>query len=273
MVHRIAILALVVGSTVGCVPKKKYDAMAMELDATRTDLSGKLDAETAKSTSLQEALDAETAKSADLEKRLADLERKHAEALADKTKLDASVAEMEAALRDLQARKAAADARIAEYRNLLAKFKTLIDAGRLKVKIVDGRMVVELASDILFASGSAGLSPDGKAALLDVATVLATIPDRHFQVEGHTDNVPIKTERFPSNWELGAARAITVVQTLTEGGVPVVRLSAASFSENRPVVANDSAEHKAANRRIEIVVVPDLSQLPGYGELEGLAGQ
>ncbi|MEQ1501237.1 MAG: OmpA family protein [Myxococcota bacterium] len=264
------VLALV---ATGCVPKKKFDALQAELDATRTDLSGKLDAETGKSTSLQDALTAEEAKAADLQKQLDELNHKYSEVMADKSKLDASVAEMEAALRDLQARKAAADARIAEYKDLLGKFKALIDAGRLKVKIVDGRMVVELASDILFASGSAGLSPEGETALLDVAKVLATIADRHFQVEGHTDNDPIKTERFPSNWELGAGRAITVVQTLQKGGVPIVRLSAASYSENRPVAANDSAEHKASNRRIEIVVVPDLSLLPGYEELEGLAQQ
>jgi chemotaxis protein MotB len=265
-------LILVALLAAGCVvPKKKFDALQAELDAAKTDLSGKLDAETAKSTSLQEALTAEQAKVADLEQRYSDLERKYTEALSDKSKLDASVAEMQAALRDLEQRKALADKRITEYRDLLAKFKTMIDAGQLKVKIVDGRMVVELASDILFASGSAALSEDGKKALLDVAKVLASIPERSFQVEGHTDNDPISTERFPSNWELGAGRAITVVQTLKEGGVPETRLSAASFSFNRPVAKNDTPANKASNRRIEIVVVPDLSQLPGYDELEGFA--
>lgn len=272
MMSRTLILLALVAT--GClVPKKKFDALQAELDASRTDLGAKLDAETAKSVSLQEALTAEQAKSADLAQRLADLERKYTEALGDKSKLDASVAEMTAALHDLEARKALADARITEYRDLLSKFKTMIDAGQLKVKIVDGRMVVELASDILFASGSAGLSPEGKKALIDVAKVLASIPERHFQVEGHTDNDPISTERFPSNWELGAGRAITVVQTLKEGGVPEARLSAASYSFNRPVAQNDKPDGKAANRRIEIVVVPDLSELPGYDELEGLASQ
>jgi chemotaxis protein MotB len=268
---RLALVALALAP--GCVPKAKYTALQSELDATKADLSGKLDAAVEKSTSLEDALKAEQAKSAELEQRIADLEHKYSEALSDKSKLDASVAEMEAALKDLEARRAAAEARITEYKDLLSKFKSMIDSGKLKVKIVNGRMVVELASDILFASGSAALSPEGESSLAEVAKVLAQIPDRSFQIEGHTDNVPIHTERFPSNWELGAARAITVVQTMAKGGVPVARLSAASFAENRPVAPNDTPAGKAANRRIEIVLVPDLSQLPGYDELAKLASQ
>lgn len=251
-------VALAIAAT-GCVGKKKYTALQAEFDATKVEMSGKLDTETAKSTSLEEELAAEKARTADLEHRINEL-------LSDKSKLDASVAE-------LIARKEAADARIAEYQDLMGKFKALIDAGRLKVKIVGGRMIVELASDILFPSGSAALSDEGKAAIREVASVLATIQDRKFQVEGHTDNDPIKTERFPSNWELGAGRAITVVQALKDGGVPVENLSAASFAQFQPVAANDSKENKATNRRIEIVVVPDLSLLPGYDELAKLAKQ
>jgi chemotaxis protein MotB len=265
---------------VGCVPKGKYIELQSQLDATRTELQSKLEAEAGRVTELDAALKAEQAglqalkvEIAGREERIAELERQYTEALSDRSKLKASVDEMQAALRDLQARRDAAEARITEFKDLLSKFKSLIDAGRLKVKIVDGRMVVELASDILFDSGSAALSVAGKAALAQVAQVLADIQDRHFQVEGHTDNVPIKTDRFPSNWELGAARAITVVATLQSGGVPASRLSAASYSEFRPVQVNSSDPGKAANRRIEIVVVPDLSLLPGYDELQKLSAQ
>lgn len=267
---RVLLITLALG---GCVGKKKYDALQAELDATRTELSGKLAAETTRAMTLEEALNAEKQKSADLERRISEMEERNALLLKDKSQLDASIADMQAALKDLEARKAAADARIAEFKNLLAKFQSLIDAGRLKVKIVNGRMVVELASDILFDSGSAALSKDGKAALIEVAGILASIPDRAFQVEGHTDDVPIHTERFPSNWELGSARAITVVGALESGGVPVARLSAASYADNHPVQPNKTQEGRAANRRIEIVVVPDLSELPGYDELQNLAGQ
>src|SRR5581483_6441427 len=122
------------------------------------------------------------------------------------------------------------------------------DAGKLKVKIVDGRMVVVLATDILFASGSASLSKDGKAAITEVAQVLASIPNRNFQVEGHTDNVPIATAQFPSNWELAAFRATNVVKTMIEAGMPKERISAASYSDTKPIGVNDMPEGKALNR-------------------------
>ena len=267
---RVLLLSLVLA---GCVSKKKFDALQSEFDATRAQMTDRLSQETARATTLQEALDAETKKSAMLQGEVDRMDAKIAALLTDKSQLDASISDMQIALKDLEARKAAADARIAEFKSLLAKFQALIDAGRLKVKIVNGRMVVELASDILFDSGSAALSKDGKAALAEVAGILASIADRSFQVEGHTDDVPIHTDRFPSNWELGAARAITVVDALQAGGVPVSRLSAASYADNHPVQPNKTNEGRAANRRIEIVVVPDLSELPGYDELTQLAGR
>ncbi len=269
--RRITLIAVLILGTTGCVGKKKYTNLQGEIDALRTEMTGQLEAETSNSQDLEAALADEQARVAELEEKIKALELKNALLIKDKSQLDASVQDMQAALADLEARKAASDARVREYQDLLSKFKELIDAGRLTVKIVDGRMVVKLASDILFASGKAALSDEGRANLTDVAGVLASIPDRTFQVEGHTDNDPIKTERFPSNWELGAARAIAVVRTLNEGGVPITHLSAASYADNRPVKPNDSREGKASNRRIEIVVIPDLSLLPGYNELEALA--
>jgi len=167
-------------------------------------------------------------------------------------------------------RKAEAEARVAEFRDFVSKFQTLVDQGKLKVKVRDGTLVVQLATDILFASGKADLSQEGLAAIREVGAVLATIGDKRFQIEGHTDNVPIKTSRFPSNWELAAARAITVVKTLIDAGMPPQRVSAASFGDSFPAVPNDSPVNKATNRRIEIVVVPDLSSLPGFNELQNL---
>lgn len=209
---------------------------------------------------LERLLAAEREKNAALEKRVADLTRENGG-------LEATVASTRDALKELEKRKAEADARVAEFRALIARFKALIDAGKLRVKIVDGRMVVELATDVLFSSGSAQLSNEGKKAIFEVAKVLASIPDRKFQVEGHTDNVPISTEQFPSNWELAAARSITVVKTMLVAGMPPPRIAAASFADVRPAVPNDTKEGKKANRRIEITLVPDLSSLPGFDEL------
>ncbi|MGA1355009.1 MAG: OmpA family protein, partial [Candidatus Limnocylindrus sp.] len=135
-----------------------------------------------------------------------------------KAGLKDSVEQMRVALDELARRKAEAERRVTEYRSLLSRFQALIDAGKLNVKIVDGRMVVAFASDVLFGSGSASLSKEGRAAIAEVAAVLAAIPERRFQVEGHTDTVPIKTAQFPSNWELAAARALTVVKTMVDAG-------------------------------------------------------
>lgn len=269
------------------VPKKKYDALQAELDAARAttsstqaalDASQKnlattladLDAAKRRGVDLETALRAEQEKVRSLSAEIEKLNAEKAALLSDRKALKASVEDMEQALAQMEARRAQAEARVAEYKSLLARFQALIDAGKLRVKIVNGRMVVELATDVLFASGDASLSKDGAAAVTEVGKVLATIPDRSFQVEGHTDNVPIKTERFPSNWELASARAITVVHQLVGAGVAADRVSAASYGEYRPVQANDTAAHKAANRRIEIVVVPDLTGLPGFEELKKL---
>jgi chemotaxis protein MotB len=196
-----------------------------------------------------------------------------ATATKDKSRLLASVEDMTRALADLEKRRAEAEARVAEFKNLLARFRSLIDAGKLKVKIIDGRMVVVLATDILFASGSASLSKEGRTAIGEVAQVLRTIPQRAFQVEGHTDTVRIATAQYPSNWELAAARAITVLKTMVEGGLAPDRVSAASFGETRPVATNETQDGKALNRRIEIIIVPDLSTLPGFEELKRVGAE
>ncbi|MCG5052600.1 MAG: OmpA family protein [Myxococcales bacterium] len=84
----------------------------------------------------------------------------------------------------------------------MARLKAMIDAGTIKVTIRNGRMLLALPNDVLFDSGKTAVKPDGQAALQQVASALGSIADRRFLVAGHTDNVPIKTSRFPSNWEL-----------------------------------------------------------------------
>lgn len=251
-----------------CVTQKTYDALKSERDATVSDKDRALGELGDRNRSLEAELAAEQAKSKDLLGRIDRLTAEMAAATKDKSRLQASVEDMSRALAELEKRRAEAEARVAEFKNLLTRFRALIDAGKLKVKIVDGRMVVVLATDILFASGSASLSKDGRGAITEVAQVLKTIPQRAFQVEGHTDTVPIATVQYPSNWELAAARAITVLKAMVDAGLPSERVSAASIGETRPVAPNDSPEGKAQNRRIEIIIVPDLSTLPGFEELK-----
>ncbi|MGH1341487.1 MAG: OmpA family protein [Nannocystales bacterium] len=193
-----------------------------------------------------------------------------ANAMNDQDALQASIEAMTQALAEANERELAAERRVYEFKTLLARFQTLIDAGKLRIKIVDGRMVLELPTDILFGSGSASLSAEGESALQEVGAVLAEMSDRSFQVEGHTDDVPIDTKRFGDNWELAAARALGVRATLEAAGMKPSQLSAASFADTHPVAGNGTPEGKGANRRIEIVLRPDLSALPGAEELEAL---
>ena len=196
--------------------------------------------------------------------------KKNTALLSDRSALQASVEEMQIALKEQARRQAEVEARIASFKALLDRFRPLIDTGKLKVQIVDGRMVLVLATDILFDKGSAELSEAGELAIADVTQVLASFPERSFQVEGHTDNDPIATKRYPSNWDLAADRALNVVKAMVKSGLSSNQISGSSYGEQKPVANNKDDEGKAQNRRIEIVILPDLSKLPGFDELKRL---
>tara|TARA_B110001454_G_C12723292_1_gene436297 strand:- start:8696 stop:9538 length:843 start_codon:yes stop_codon:yes gene_type:complete len=185
----------------------------------------------------------------------------------DRGALKTSLDDMKKAMEEMRQRQAEQKQRLQEFEDLTKRFKKLTDSGALSVQFIDGKMVVSLGSDVLFPSGSAKLSQAGLEALKEVTNQLKSIPDKRYQVEGHTDNVRIATATFPSNWELAAARAINVTRSMIEAGMPAERVSAASYGETSPRQSNDTPEGKAANRRIAIVVVPDLSTMPGYDQL------
>ena len=198
------------------------------------------------------------------------LEQQRALTEGEKKKLAEQLARSRQQMEELKRRQAQAEARARQFRQLLDKFAAMIRAGKVKVTIRDGRMVVALQEKILFDSGKAKLKPEGKAALATVTQVLKSIPNRKFQVAGHTDNVPIHSRRFKSNWELSVARALNVVKYMIEQGMPPERLSVAGYSQYSPVASNDTPEGRAQNRRIEIVLQPNLSELPS---LKGLVGE
>ena len=148
--------------------------------------------------------------------------------------------------------------------DLQSKLKAMIDAGHLKVTTRRGRVVLELHNDVLFAVGEAELKPDGKQAIADVASTLRQVGSKRFQVAGHTDNAPITTDKkkeFPTNWELSAARAISVVKLLVAQGVDPGMLSAAGYGPYDPVNSNATPDGQAKNRRIEITLVPHVADL------------
>ncbi len=271
----LALVALLLAT--GCVTSGTFKAKEAELSASLS-REKKLEAEVA---SLKAEVD-------QLQKSLADSRQKNDNALAtitelkdrltklgqnvdqlssEKGKLTAGLQDAEQRLEELRRQKAAAEARAATFRGLVEKLRSMIDSGQLKVSIRNGRMLIVLPNDVLFDSGRTDLRQAGQATLRQVAEVLAGIGDRRFLVAGHTDNVPIRTARFASNWELSTARAVEVTKLLVAGGMKPTSLGAAGYAEFDPVAANETVEGRALNRRIEIILEPNLSDLPS---LEGL---
>jgi chemotaxis protein MotB len=182
--------------------------------------------------------------------------------------LGASRAELD----QLRKAKEEEDARLAVFKSVTDKFRQMIDSGKLQVVMRHGRMVVKLPASVLFPSGSADLSKDGQTALAEVARILRQFPDRRFEVAGHTDNVPISTpSTFKNNLDLSTARAVTVTDYLIEKGMNAARLSAAGYSAYQPVANNGTELGRQENRRIEIVLVPNLAEVPTPDLDAGLA--
>jgi chemotaxis protein MotB len=173
--------------------------------------------------------------------------------------LNASRAELD----ELRAEHAEAEKRLAAFKTLTEKFRKMIDSGKLQVIIRHGRMIVKLPAGILFASGSADLSKDGQSALGEVAGILKQFPDRRFMVAGHTDNVPVTPpSTFKNNLELSTARALTVASQLISAGMHASHLVAAGYAEFEPVRENTTEAGRQENRRIEIVLLPNIAELP-----------
>jgi len=181
--------------------------------------------------------------------------------------LQSSLVQTQRALEELRERERQQAARLLVFRDMLSRFRAMIAAGRLRVRIVRNRMVIELSNNILFDSGRAELKPEGEAALGEIVGVLNSIADRQFQVAGHTDNIPMRSSRFASNWELSTNRAVTVARFMIEQGLGPERISAAGYAETQPVASNSTDEGRAQNRRIEIVLVPNLDELPDLSSL------
>lgn len=183
----------------------------------------------------------------------------------DKTALDAEAAltASKAELEELRAEHAEAEKRLEAFKVLTEKFRKMIDSGKLEVVLRHGRMVVKLPAGVLFESGSADLSKDGKDALREVAGILRQVSDRRFMVAGHTDNVPVGAPSpFKNNLDLSTSRALIVAQHLIASGMNPGRLVAAGYSEYEPVRDNGSEAGRRENRRIEIVLMPNVTELP-----------
>ncbi len=143
---------------------------------------------------------------------------------------------------------------------LAGKLQAEIDKGNVAISQSKGQIVVDLVDKILFPSGEAELADSGKEILRQVGEIFLKVPDKVIQVGGHTDDVPISPklmERFASNWELSAARALNVVHFLEDDvKVPGARLMPAGFGSNRPTASNKTPAGRKKNRRIEVILLP-----------------
>ena len=140
--------------------------------------------------------------------------------------------------------------------NILQVLDSLVQDGHVKVTQSNRGISVEINASVLFGSGQAQLRTDSGIALQQVGRVLA-LTDQAIQVEGYTDDASISTAQFPSNWELSAARASSVVRLLIENGVAERRLSVIGYGPNRSAASNETPEGRARNRRVAVMILAD----------------
>jgi chemotaxis protein MotB len=134
---------------------------------------------------------------------------------------------------------------------------------QVKLQMMEKGLVITVVGDLLFDSGKAKIRPEAYSLLDKVCAVLKdNMADFNIGIEGYTDNVPIKLSNWKSNWELSTARSLSVLHYLAdEKGISPQRLSAIGFGEHRPVASNDTKEGRKLNRRVEIVIQPNISKV------------
>ena len=244
--------ALLVCCVAGCgVSQAEYNVRVTEVEKCQAEL-GQTQNQLGASHAREDQLKKER------EERDDEIARLHADAAKIANNLQATQHEMEV-LRRVHAQ---AEQRNELYRTLVARLRDAIGAGTLAVEVRKGKMLVKLGDAILFDPGQATLKSDGQRALKQVAQALKEIPERDFLVAGHTDNGRSRTRRIASNWDLSTARAVTVVRFLQSEGVDPRRLAAAGYSEFDRARRQRHARRPRQNRRIEVVVMPRIDELP-----------
>ncbi len=202
-----------------------------------------------------------------------DLKQKLRERGMNLDNLTQSLAEERKALEEYKSRAEQLEQIRKRFETLRDKLAQLTNLG-LKVEVRDNRMLIQLPGDVLFDSGSDRLKPRGKEILTAVAAVVrgdADLSKREFQVAGHTDSKPLKGGPYQDNWGLSAMRARSVLAFLTapapEGGLDPKNWSAAGYGETDPVANNDSDEGREKNRRVELVVMPNVEEMLNLNSL------
>jgi len=140
-----------------------------------------------------------------------------------------------------------------------------LDKG-LEIKVEPGRVNLQMPEKILFKTAQADLIGQANEVLRRIVPILLE-NDFFLSIEGHTDNMPISNNRFPSNWELSAARASTVIRYLKALGIPIQRMRAVGYADTVPVVSNETVEGRSANRRVTLVIHLDNQEQPGQSNI------
>lgn len=199
-----------------------------------------------------------TGRLAALTKQLEERAQRLAELTAELDATTAANVRMNEELRQIRAEKESeVQLMNATYQSLIDKMKNEIDKGQITISELKGKLTVNMVDAILFDSGKAEVKPEGLQVLQRVIDIVKEVSGKTIRIEGHTDNVPIVgalAQKYPSNWELSAARAVNVARFLQERGITPLNLNAVAYGEFKPVADNDSETGRARNRRIEIIL-------------------
>ncbi len=254
--HLVAFLSLIISmSFTSCGPGKKLMVSRAKVENLQKD-----------STNTHSQLNDCNAQVKNLNEEKAALQKENAsvqndlKALSTESKM--TIADQAKRLKDLQNMIQSQKDVMTRLKNSISDALMNYKTDELAVYTKDGNVYVSLAEKLLFKSGSDVVNPKGKEALKSLAKVLNSTKDFTVMIEGHTDNVPIKTTLFEDNWDLSTARATSIVRILTkDNGFDPNRITASGRSQFHPVNPNETAEGRAGNRRTEVILSPDLREL------------
>lgn len=255
--------------SVSCVPTRKLKQAQTKIDNLKTD-----------STNTHSSLETCNATVKNLQNEKSNLQNDKAGLLDEKTGLEKQNSTIQNDLKNLSnsSKMTIEDQakRLQNLQNLFQAQKDVVNrlkqtisealvsfkADELSVTVKDGNVYVSLEEKLLFKSGSAEVDPKGKQALGKLAGVLNNTKDITMMIEGHTDNVPIKSVKFEDNWALSTSRALSIVRILTkENGFDSKRIIASGRGEFHPVKLNETEQGRGSNRRTEIILSPNLTEL------------
>lgn len=240
--------------TEGTYVKKVQEADSLNKQlATQNEQIKKLNDDVTKVTNQRDDLEKVLKSSTDdLSKSLLENRKKVADLEAENSKLKENVAQMQTKSQEVEKESNT-------YKDLLHEMKGEIAQGQITITELKGKLTMDVVDKILFASGEAAVKKEGLAVLKRVVEILKNVKDKNIRIEGHTDNIKITSRLakiYPTNWELSAARSINVTKYLQQQGIDPKILSATAFGEFHPLADNSTAEGRAKNRRIAIILLP-----------------